>query len=107
VPGADLLRGRVYAARLEHIEGEKYFLVVSNNRRNQRLPQVLAARLTTSRKPALPSIVELDDREIFTGRVLCDDIETLWADEVTRDLGALTPGTMARVEDGLRAALDL
>lgn len=107
MPGAGLLRGRVYAARLGHIEGEKYFLVVSNNRRNQRLPQVLAARLTTSPKPRLPSIVELDGREVFTGRVLCDDVETLWPDEVTRDLGALTPGAMARVEDGLRAAFDL
>jgi hypothetical protein len=52
-------------------------------------------------------IVELDDREVLTGRVVCDDIETLWADEVTRGLGALTPGAMARVEDGLRAALNL
>jgi len=51
--------------------------------------------------------VELDDREVLTGRVVCDDIETLWADEVTRGLGALTPGAMARVEDGLRAALNL
>jgi mRNA-degrading endonuclease toxin of MazEF toxin-antitoxin module len=51
--------------------------------------------------------VELDDREVLAGRVACDDIETLWADEVTRGLGALTPGAMARVEDGLRAAFDL
>jgi mRNA-degrading endonuclease toxin of MazEF toxin-antitoxin module len=43
---------------------------------------------------------------VFTGRVVCDDIETLWPDGVTRDRGALTPGAMARVEDGLRAALD-
>jgi mRNA interferase MazF len=107
VPGAGLLRGRVYAARFQGIEGEKYFLVMSNNRRNRQLPQVLAVRLTTTRKPAMPSIVELDDREVFSGRVLCDDIVELWADEVTRDLGALSPRTMARVEDGLRAALDL
>lgn len=107
MPGAGLTRGRVYAAKLPHIEGEKYYVVVSNNRRNQQLPQVLAARLTTSPKPPRPSVVELDDREVLVGRVVCDDIETLWADEVTRDLGALTPRAMARVEDGLRAALDL
>jgi mRNA interferase MazF len=107
MPGAGLLRGHVYGAKLSHIESEKYFLVVSNNRRNQQLPTVLAARLTTSPKPRLPSIVELDDREILSGRVLCDDIVELWPDEVTRDLGALTARAMARVEDGLRAALDL
>jgi mRNA-degrading endonuclease toxin of MazEF toxin-antitoxin module len=58
--------------------------------------------------PQAPAaVVELDDREVLAGRVACDDIETLWADEVTRGLGALTPGAMARVEDGLRAAFDL
>jgi hypothetical protein len=64
----------------------------SNNRRNQALPQVLAARLTTSAKPALPSIVELGDGEVVKGRVCCDDIETSWLDEITRDLGALSAG---------------
>jgi mRNA interferase MazF len=102
-----LLRGRVYAATLEHVESEKYYLVVSNNRRNQRLPRVLAVRLTTTPKPPIPTVVELDDREPFTGRVLCDDIETLYPDEVRRDVGTLSPGAMARVEAGLRAALDL
>jgi mRNA interferase MazF len=107
VPGTTLVRGRVYAAKLPHIDGEKYYLVVSNNRRNAQLPQVLAVRLTTTPKPPRPSIIEFDHREPFTGRAVCDDIETLWPDEVTRDLGALTPEAMSRVEDGLRAALDL
>jgi mRNA-degrading endonuclease toxin of MazEF toxin-antitoxin module len=52
-------------------------------------------------------LVEFDYREPFTGRAVCDDIETLWPGEVTRNLGALTPEAMSRVEDGLRAALDL
>jgi mRNA interferase MazF len=107
VPVTALLRGRVYAAKLEHVPSEKYYLVVSSNRRNQQLPQVLAVRLTTSDKPLIPSIVELDHREPFAGRVLCDDIEALYPDEVTRDMGALSPGALARVEDGLRAALGL
>jgi mRNA interferase MazF len=102
-----LLRGRVYAATLEHVGGEKYYLVVSNNRRNGQLPQVLAVRLTTSPKPLIPTVVELDQREPFTGRVLCDDIEALYPNEVRRDVGALSPGAMGRVEAGLRAALDL
>lgn len=108
MPQRPLLRGRVYAAVLEHIgPEEKYYLVVSNNRRNGQLPQVLAVRLTTSAKPQVPTVIELDQREPFTGRVLCDDIEALYPDEVRRDLGALTPAAMARVEDGLRAALGL
>lgn len=69
-----LVRGRVYAARLTNLDEDKYFLVVSNNRRNQALPQVLAVRLTTTPKPALPSIVPLRPPEVFTGSVVCDDI---------------------------------
>jgi mRNA interferase MazF len=107
VPGTSLLRGRVYAAVLPHVDGEKYYLVVSNNRRNGALPQVLAVRLTTTPKIPRPSVVELGHPEPFVGRAVCDDIETLWGDEVGRDLGALSAGAMARIGDGLRAALDL
>jgi len=48
--GTRLIRGRVYGAVLSNIEdeGEKYYLVVSNNRRNGAFPQVLAVRLTTT-----------------------------------------------------------
>lgn len=108
MPGTGLLRGRVYAAELPHIEGQKYYLVVSNNRRNGAFDQVLAVRLTTTppRSPR-PAVVQLGNSEVFTGWVCCDDIETIWADEVRRELGALSPRAMARVEDGLRAALDL
>lgn len=102
-----LIRGRIYAARLSHIDGEKFFLVLSNNNRNRALPQVLAARLTTSPKPSLPSIVELGEPEAFIGRVVCDDIVELWQDEVVRDLGTLSPAAMARVGRGLAAALGL
>lgn len=101
-----LVRGRIYAAKLPHVDAEKYYLVVSNNRRNRNLPQVLAVRLTTSRKAPQPSIVELGPGEVLPGgRIVCDDIETIWENEVTRDMGALSQGTMARVEAGLRAAL--
>jgi mRNA interferase MazF len=102
-----VLRGRVYAARLSHLDEDKYFLVVSNNRRNRNLPQVLAVRLTTTPKPALPSIVNLDSREVFSGWVVCDDIVELWEDEIRRDLGALSRAAMDAVGRGLAAALDL
>jgi hypothetical protein len=83
--GTGLMRGRVYRAKLEHVDAPKYYLVVSNNRRNGALAQ----------------------GEVFTGWVSCDDVETLWADEVQQDLGALSPLMMRRVEDGLRAAFDI
>ena len=107
MPGTSLLRGVVYAATLPHVGEEKYYLVVSNNRRNANFPQVLAVRLTTTPKQPRPSIVELGHPEPFVGRAVCDDIETLWDDEVRRELGALSPAAMARIEAGLRAALGM
>lgn len=103
--GTDLVRGRVYAAVLPPLDVEKYFVVVSNNRRNRAFDQVLAARLTTTPKPAIPSVVPLDRDEVVVGSVVCDDIVELYPDEVSRDLGALTPRAMRRIGQGLKAAL--
>jgi mRNA interferase MazF len=83
------------------------FLVVSNNRRNQRLPQVLAVRLTTSDKPSIPSIIELGHPEAFVGRAVCDDIVEIYEDEVLSVVGALSPGAMRAVNAGLAAALGM
>lgn len=103
-----LVRGRVYRARPSGFREDKFFLVVSNNSRNRHLDSVLVVRFTTSPKPALPSIVEVPSTEVVPGgRVVCDDIYDLYEDEVRADMGALSPRTMAAVEDGLRAALAL
>ncbi len=104
----DLLRGRVYRAHLGHIEEDKYFLVVSNNRRNRAFGQVLAVRLTTTKpRDGRPAMVELGPGEAMTGWASCDDIETIYGDEVRADMGPVTAQTMHRVEAGLRAALGM
>jgi mRNA interferase MazF len=103
-----LIRGRVVEANLGANIGRKPLLVISNNQRNRALGSALAARITTSDKPDLASIVTLDRADQpLVGRVLCDDIVEVYADEVERDLGALSPGTMRRVDVGLKAALGL
>ena len=101
-----LLRGQVVRANVG-LDESKLFVVVSNNRRNQFLPQVLAARLTTTAKPPLPSVVELSHPEVFIGRVVCDDITELYADEVVEVVGSLSPRALQQVGAGLKAALDL
>jgi mRNA interferase MazF len=110
VPGTSLLRGRIYGAVFEQMkdEGEKFYLVVSNNRRNAAFPQVLAIRMTTTppRSPR-PAVVEVDRTDVFTGYAVCDNIVELYPDEITRERGALSRNEIARVEAGLRAALGL
>jgi mRNA interferase MazF len=102
---AGLVRGRVYYADLGH--GEKPWLVVSNDRRNTQLDSALAVRITTSVKPQLASIIELDTSDPLVGRVLCDDVNVIYTDEVKRDAGALSQRTMMRVADGLRSVFAL
>ncbi|GAB7003239.1 type II toxin-antitoxin system toxin endoribonuclease MazF4 [Nocardioides sp. AN3] len=101
-----LQRGLVVRADI-NLDEPKIFVVVSNNRRNRQLPSVLAVRLTTSRKPAMSSIVELGHPEVFVGRAVCDDIVELYEDEVLSTLGTLSPRAMRMVGAGLAAALDL
>jgi len=102
---ASLVRGRVYYADLGH--GDKPWLVVSNNRRNAQLDSALVVRVTTSVKPPLPSIIELDASDPLVGRVLCDDVNVIYTDEAKRDAGALSQRTMVRVADGLRSVFAL
>lgn len=104
----ELVRGRIYRAHLSHIGEDKFFLVVSNNRRNRAFQNVLAVRLTTTPpRDARPAMVALGRAETMSGWVSCDDIETLYDDEVRADIGAVTPAALQRVEAGLRAALGM
>lgn len=102
-----LLRGNVYWATFNDKVGEKPWLVVSNNQRNARLHSALVARITTSRKPPLDTVVELTHADPLVGRVLCDDIDVLYEDEPHRPAGALSPATMRSVNEALRIALGL
>lgn len=102
-----VVRGRIYAAEIEDL-GEKHYLVVSNSQRNAALGDVLAVRLTTTRKPDIPSIVHFTSAdEPWTGAALCDDVEKIYHYEIVRDCGALRAETMRRVDTALRAALNL
>lgn len=102
-----IVRGQIVLAKVPDIDAPKYFLVVSNNARNAKLPSVLAVRITTSPKPDIPSVVELRNGEVLRGRVLCDSIQDVWEDEVVKVVGALSPASMMAVGAGLRAALAL
>ena len=99
------VRSRIYWADLGH--GEKPWVCVSNNIRNQHLGSFLAVRVTTSSKPMLDSIVPLTAQDPLVGSVLCDDIVEIFREEVVRETGAVSLGTMMAVGAGLRSALAL
>ena len=101
-----LVRGQVVRADIG-LDEPKLFVVVSNNRRNRNLQQVLAVRLTTSSKPPIPSIVELVHPEAFIGRAVCDDIVEIYENEVLEVLGGLSPLAMRAMNAGLSAALGM
>jgi mRNA interferase MazF len=103
---SSLVRGRVIWFELGDL-GPKPAVVVSNNSRNRALRSALVARITTTPKQPLASIVELGQADPLTGRVLCDDLIEVYSDEVTRDGGALSPATMRAVGIGLKHALGI
>jgi mRNA interferase MazF len=104
----DMLRGRIYRAHLSHIGADKFFLVVSNNRRNRAFEQVLAVRLTTTPpRDDRPAMVPLGPEEVMTGWVSCDDIETIYDDEASgrrRGYGTDDAPRRGRPARGLRHA---
>ncbi|MBV8347865.1 MAG: type II toxin-antitoxin system PemK/MazF family toxin [Mycolicibacterium sp.] len=97
----------IYSAYLEHVDEEKLYVVVSNNARNRSLDTSLAARITTTRKPQITSIVPIQPGEAVHGSVHCDDIELLYPEDVRSSPGAFSPAMMRRINDGLRAAFGL
>lgn len=100
------VRGLVYRADLG--AGLKPWLVVSNNTRNQKLDSCLVARITTTKKPDVATIVPLGPADApLVGCVCCDDIMWAGREELKEQLGALSGRTMMKVGDGLRAAFAL
>lgn len=88
-------------------DGPKPWVIISNNNRNRQLKTAIAVRVTTTRKPEMASIVELAPSDPLVGRILCDDLVQLYRDELKSDVGAMSPGTMARVNRALAHALSL
>ncbi|HWE88048.1 MAG TPA: type II toxin-antitoxin system PemK/MazF family toxin [Pseudonocardiaceae bacterium] len=101
------MRGQVYCTDVGH--GRKPWLVVSNNRRNRALNTVLAARITTTDKSGVPTAVPLGSADPLVGYILADDLEQLYDDEVAEGTysGAISPGTMLKVNTALALALGL
>lgn len=99
------MRGQVYRVNMGH--GPKPFVIVSNNLRNRQLDDVLGARITATLKVDLPTAVRLEPADPLVGVVLTDAIEQLFREELTTPLGALSPGTIMKLNEALKIALAL
>ena len=101
------VRGQVYFASLPGVDGEKPYLIVSNNARNAALGTALAARITTSSKAHVRTAVAIPAGECCVGYVLCDDIEPLYPEDVRRLVGGLSMPVMLDVGRALKVAFAL
>ncbi|MFE9579707.1 type II toxin-antitoxin system PemK/MazF family toxin [Nocardia sp. NPDC006044] len=102
--GSAPVRGQVYRADLGF--GAKPWLIVSNNRRNRLLSNVLAARITTSDKHgALPTWIGLGSDDPLVGHIVADDIHQLRRDDLGPLLGTVGPRTVIAVNAALKLAL--
>ncbi len=105
----EVVRGRIYLAPLGPDEGaeNKFWLCVSNNQRNSRLEEFIAVRMTTTRRPTLPTWVLLGPPDRPWVSVACDDIGPIYRDQVIKDAGALTGPAMRRVEQAIMIVLGI
>jgi mRNA interferase MazF len=100
-------RGQIYSVDIGE-RGRHYYVVVSNNVRNRLIDSVLGAMVTTTDKSRVPSAVQLSHEDPITGYVKADTIDELWEEEVAGPpVGALSPATMAKLNDALKIAFDL
>ena len=104
-----VLRGMVYLAKPPWLDEPHYFVVVSNNRRNQRWSTYLALMLTTTPKDRVAdaglTVVEIDHQQVRHGRVVCDDFVTLESDDIIRADAGLTALMMGEIEKGIHRAI--
>ena len=102
------LRGQVFHVDIEGV-GPHYWLVVSNNRRNAHLHDVLVVQVTSTppRSPRASYVPLMKGHDSFEGWVKCDGIGPMNRDRLGQAKGALSPPSMRRVDVGLASALGL
>ena len=103
---APIRRGQTLFADIPGV-GRKPFVVVSNNSRNRALPSWIGARITSAPRPLITSIVPLAQGDPLRGSVICDDLFVIKREHIHHAAGALSEGTMRRVDSGLKVALAL
>ncbi len=62
-------------------------------------------RMTSTRKPQMPSWVTLGPQDRPWVSVACDEIGPVWRDQVVKDAGALSAVGMRKVERALLVVL--
>ena len=102
------LRGQVFHVDVEGA-GPHYWVVVSNNKRNAHLHDVLVVQITSTppRSPRVSYVPLAKGHDTFEGWVKCDGVGPLLRDRLGPVRGALSPTSMRRVDAGLASALGL
>jgi mRNA interferase MazF len=112
-----VIRGEVYDARLDPIEGSEQagvrpVIIVSRNAINAALSIVIAVPCTSYRpgRRRYPSRVLLHPPEgglTVDSLALCEQVRALSKTRLSRRRGVLSPAALAQVDEALAIALDL
>ncbi len=111
------LRGHIYIADLEPVRGSEQgrtrpVVILSNDAINATSPVVMIAPLTSA-----SNVPRLYRTDVFVSAseaglavdsvVMLSQIRTIAKSRITKELGELSPATMALIEKAARFALDL
>jgi mRNA-degrading endonuclease toxin of MazEF toxin-antitoxin module len=101
-------RGGVWQYGFEEGAAPKPAVIVSANGRNHsRWPVVHIVRVATAPKDERPTVIPVPGGECVKGSILCDELYPAYKEDLGKQLGALSPGVMRQVDNGLRAMLGL
>ena len=104
----EVLRGQVFLALHPDLNEKKFFVVVSNNKRNRALDSVLCLRITSTDKSHIPTCVSIPaNMSSLSGYIVCEDVYLFYKDELGRHVTALTDPTMSEVESALKLVFSI
>ncbi|MEV6562416.1 type II toxin-antitoxin system PemK/MazF family toxin [Nocardia sp. NPDC051756] len=102
--GSAPTRGQIYNVDIGH--GPQPWLIVSNDRRNRLLRDVLMSRITTTGEDVgLPTWVKLSSADPVVGIVMADELRRVDRDQLGPLLGKISPATVLAVNAALKLAL--
>lgn len=104
---SEIYRGQVYLAKHPDLEDKKYFLVVSNNKRNRNLNTVLCVRITSTSKAGIPTCVPIPNHDGLTGYIVCDDVYMFMDYELEHPTTSFTDKIMVEVERALKLVFSI
>lgn len=108
--GEEMRRGEIYWYRYDGVgseqDGTRPCIIVSNDKNNTFSKTATIVPLTTQEKKPLPTHIDIQSG-IVPSTALCEQVQTISKNRISRYIGECTDEEMSRIETGLKIQLGL